>query len=216
MGARQRGDKPEKSLKTKRYIFPTFDDGPDPVWTPKVLSELRAAGAEATFFVVAPLALRFPGEVRRIADEGHEVALHCSRHVRHTDMSREEVERDTCEGLRVLEEVVEVRPRLWRPPWGALAPWTEEVAEDFGLEISLWEADTHDWRGDSAEEMLAAVGPSLSAGDTVLMHDGLGPGATRKGCEETVRLIAPLAARMRELGCEPASLAAKELRGARA
>lgn len=195
-------------------IFPTFDDGPHPVWTPKVLSELDHVGAKAAFFVTAPLALRFPEIVRRTIGEGHEVAFHCSRHVRHTEMTRDEVEKDTEMGLRSMEKLG-VSPCLWRPPWGVLAPWTEDVAEDFGLEISLWDADTHDWRGDSAEAMLGAIGPSLSAGDIVLMHDGLGPGATRTGCEETAKLVGSLVSHIREIGCEPASLATTELRGAR-
>lgn len=196
-------------------IFPTFDDGPHPLWTPKILSELRRADAKATFFAVAPLALRYPEITRRIMDDGHEIAFHCTRHIRHTEMTEEEVEEDVETGLRSLRKVG-ASPRMWRPPWGMLAPWSERVADDFGLEISLWDSDTHDWRGDSAEAMLGAVAPSLSAGDTVLMHDGLGPGATRDGCEETVRLVAPLAARMRDIGCEPDSLAVKEHRGARA
>lgn len=194
------------------HIHPTFDDGPDPVWTPEILDELRRADAKATFFVVAPLALRHPETIRRTMDEGHEVALHCSRHIRHTEMAREEVEADVEAGLRSLRKVG-VSPRMWRPPWGILASWTEGVADGFGLEIALWEADTHDWRGDSAEAMLDSIGPSLSAGDAILMHDGLGPGATRDGCEETVRLVAPLASRIRGIGCEPAPLGS--LRGAK-
>ncbi len=205
----------EERLKREPHIFPTFDDGPDPAWTPKVLAELRRADAKATFFAVAPLAMRFPEIVRRTMDEGHEVALHCTRHIRHTEMTREELEADTEEGLRSLEEVG-ASPRLWRPPWGMLAPWTKDVADDFGLEIALWDADTHDWRGDSAGAMLEAVGPSLSPGAAVLMHDGLGLGARRTDCEETVRLIPPLASRIRGIGCEPVSLAVKERRGARA
>lgn len=215
MGDLEQSDFREERLNAASHIFPTFDDGPDPVWTPKVLAELRRADAKATFFAVAPLALRHPEIVGWTMDEGHEVALHCTRHIRHTELTREEVEEDVEEGLRSLNEIG-VSPRLWRPPWGILAPWTEEVADDFGLDISLWEADTRDWRGDSAEAMLDAVGPSLSPGDTVLMHDGLGPGATRPGCEETVRLVGPLVSRIRGIGCEPASLAVKELRGAKA
>lgn len=196
-------------------MFLTFDDGPHPVWTPRILSELHSVGAKATFFVAAPLASRFPETVERMIQERHGVALHCAKHIRHTEMTRKEVEEDVEDGLRSLSEVG-VTPRLWRPPWGVLAPWTLDVAEDFGLEISLWSADTHDWRGDSAGEMLGAAGPSLSAGDVVLMHDGLGPGATRAGCEETVKLVEPLVSRVREVGCEPATLGVTALQGARA
>ena len=99
-----------------------------------------------------------------------------------------------------------VKPRLWRPPWGVRAPWTEEVAASFGLRLVHWSAETYDWRGDSAPEMLRRVEPLLGPGSVVLMHDGLGPGARRGGCEETVALVADLVARLRSMGCEPAPL----------
>ena len=86
------------------------------------------------------------------------------------------------------------------------APWTGEVAEDFGLRLASWSADTKDWRGDTVPEMLGRIEPLLGQGSVVLMHDGLGPGAQRTGCGETVALVEPLVARLRELGCEPKSL----------
>ena len=113
----------------------TSDDGPDPVWTPRVLDALRRVSAPATFFVVAPLALEHPGMVSAILEAGHTVEFHCTEHVRHTHLSRREVEADTREGLRALWSL-DVEPRFWRPPWGILAPWTEQVAEDFGLRLA--------------------------------------------------------------------------------
>ncbi|ABG04310.1 polysaccharide deacetylase [Rubrobacter xylanophilus DSM 9941] len=181
----------------------TFDDGPDPLWTPRVLEALDAAGARATFFVIVPRARRAAGLLREMLARGHEVALHCTEHVRHTETSRERVVRDTAEGLAGLRDLG-VEPALWRPPWGALAPWTREVAEGFGLALCLWSADTHDWRGDPARRMLLEVAPALRPGAVVLMHDGLGPGARRSGCRQTVELVAPLVARIRAAGCEPA------------
>ena len=87
-----------------------------------------------------------------------------------------------------------VTPHRWRTPWGAQAPWTEEIAAAHDLELCGWDVDTHDWRGDAAEAMLAAVGPELHAGAGVVRHDGLGPGARRQGCEETVRFTRMIAA----------------------
>jgi peptidoglycan/xylan/chitin deacetylase (PgdA/CDA1 family) len=180
----------------------TFDDGPDPIWTPRVLRALGEADARATFFVVAPLAKRYPRLIREALGNGHRVELHCTRHKRHTEMSRSEVEEDTRTGLRELAEVG-AAPELWRPPWGVCAPWTADVAREAGLEISLWSEDTHDWRGDGAKWMLDSIDVTLQAGSVVLMHDGLGPGARREGCEETVALVGPLVRRVRDLGCEP-------------
>jgi peptidoglycan-N-acetylglucosamine deacetylase len=183
----------------------TFDDGPDPVWTPRVLDALCRVEAHATFFAIAPLALKHPSVVSSVLEEGHAVEFHCTDHVRHTHLSRREVEADTREGLRLLRSLG-VEPRFWRPPWGVLASWTEEVAEDFELGLAPWSVDTRDWRGDPAREMLRNVEPLLGPGEVVLMHDGLGPGALRTGCEETVAIVEPLVARLRLMGCQPAPL----------
>ncbi len=193
-------------------IFLTFDDGPDPEWTPRVLDALEEADARATFFVISPRAALHPDVIRRTLDLGHRVELHCADHIRHTERTQKEVERDTREGLEVLRSLG-ARPRLWRPPWGVLAPWTGEVAEQFGLELALWNVDTHDWRGDGAPEMLERISPELAPGSTVLMHDGIGPGARRSGCANTAELVGPLVGCIRSLGCEPATLGTSVARG---
>jgi peptidoglycan/xylan/chitin deacetylase (PgdA/CDA1 family) len=182
----------------------TLDDGPEDRWTDAVLDALADAGARATFFVLGEKAARRPGLVGRTLAEGHEIGLHGDRHLRHTEHGRDEVERDTDAALARLE-ALGVRPSLWRLPWGKAAPWSAELAAERGLRIVGWDADTHDWRGDSAEAMLAAVAPALRPGCVVLAHDGLGPGARRDGCEETTALIGPLvvAARERGLACLP-------------
>ena len=173
-------------------ISPTFDDGPDPVWTPRVLDALAVAGARATFFVMAGRAAAHPELVAAILDGGHDVGLHCLEHMRHPKATRAAIEADTDAALERLD-ALGVRPTLWRLPWGREAFWSRAVARERGLEIVGWHADTHDWRGDRAATMLAAIASRLGPGAVVLAHDGLGPGATRDGCAETVRLVGLLA-----------------------
>ena len=193
---------PASTRSESRYVLLTFDDGPDPLWTPRVLEALREADARAVFFVLGPLARRYPRLIREILGNGHRVELHCTSHIRHTHLTRREVEDDTRLGLRDLAQAG-ASPALWRPPWGVLAPWTREVANECGLELALWTEDTHDWRGDSADEMLRSIEGNLRPGSVVLMHDGIGPGARREGCEQTVELIGKLSRRIREIGCTP-------------
>ncbi len=166
----------------------TFDDGPDPVWTPRILDALRAARMRATFFVIAPRAQANPGLVRRARAEGHAVELHCHEHVRHTELGEGQGRADTRRALKALA-AIGVHPRRWRTPWGVHAPWTAGIAREHELELCGWDVDTHDWRGDSAEAMLAGIGPLLRDDAVVLLHDGLGPGARRDGCAETLRLV---------------------------
>jgi peptidoglycan-N-acetylglucosamine deacetylase len=180
----------------------TFDDGPDPVWTPLVLDALANAGARATFFVVAPRATRYPSLISSMREKGHDVAFHCSEHVRHDAMTRREIEADVESGLLALGRSV----RYWRSPWGLITLPTEEVANKHRLGLVGWTADTEDWRGGAPEEMLARIRGRISPGALVLMHDGIGPGATRDVCSGTVDLIGPLVALLRSHGLEPATL----------
>lgn len=194
-------------------VFLTFDDGPDPVWTPRVLEALREADARATFFVVTPAARRYPMLITTMLRAGHRVEFHCAEHVRHTERGCAEVEADTREGLKDLSSLG-VSPRLWRPPWGVTAPWTQALADSFGLRLALWTVDPHDWRGDSTSAMLDHIGERLAPGSVILLHDGLGPGARRSGCGETVALIEPLVRAIRAIGCEPAPMATTDAVGA--
>ncbi len=177
----------------------TFDDGPDPRWTPAVLDALADAGLEATFYVIAPKAARHPELVRRVRAGGHAVELHCHAHVCHTDLDAEGVEADADAALRTLQRLG-VRPTRWRTPWGKTTCASYATAARHGLDVAGWDLDTHDWRGDEASAMLAALEPGLRPGAVVLLHDALGPGARRDGCAETVALVGLLGERLRALG----------------
>jgi peptidoglycan/xylan/chitin deacetylase (PgdA/CDA1 family) len=115
----------------------TFDDGPDPVWTPRVLACLGDEGARATFFVMAARAAAHPLLVDRMRADGHEIAPHCVRHVRHTEIDAWALRRDTQTGLRLLLRLG-VRARHWRAPWGITTSASRTVAADLGLELGFW------------------------------------------------------------------------------
>ena len=167
-----------------------------------MLDALRAAGARATFFVLGPRAAAHPELIARARAEGHAIGVHAYEHTRHTELDGEAGAADLDQALAVLDRLG-VQPELWRTPWGVEAPWTRPAAATRRLQVIGWSADTHDWRGDAADAMLTAVEPAIEDGAIVLAHDGLGPGATRDGCEETVALIAPLVALGRDRGLEP-------------
>jgi peptidoglycan/xylan/chitin deacetylase (PgdA/CDA1 family) len=156
--------------------------------------------------VLGPQAAAHPELIVRMQAEGHAVGVHAHEHVRHTELDAAAGARDLERALSALD-ALGVRPALWRTPWGVEASWTRPAAEARGLRVVGWSADTHDWRGDAAETMLAAVAPAIDDGAIVLAHDGLGPGATRAGCAETVALMAPLMVRARARGLEPGVLA---------
>jgi peptidoglycan/xylan/chitin deacetylase (PgdA/CDA1 family) len=170
----------------------TFDDGPDPRWTARLLDVLGDANARATFFPIASRAAACPGLIDRILAEGHEIGLHCDEHIRHSERSIECGRRDTARALRLLASVG-VRPKLWRTPWGDTASWSAQVADENRLQIVGWTVDTHDWRGDTAGQMLRATKDDLRDGAIVLAHDGIGPGALRADARETIDYTARVA-----------------------
>lgn len=175
----------------ERALSLTFDDGPDWRWTSRVLEALSAADARATFFMVGDRVRAAHDAASAVLEAGHEVQLHCDRHVRHTELSEAEIERDTRAGLASLA-AIGVRPTLWRTPWGVRTHASERVARAHRLRLVDWTIDTHDWRGDSPAAMLAAARALLADRAVVLMHDALGPGALRTGCDNTLALIEPL------------------------
>jgi peptidoglycan/xylan/chitin deacetylase (PgdA/CDA1 family) len=164
----------------------TYDDGPDPVWTPRLLALLKRLGARATFFPIAPRAAAAPQLVARMLADGHSVGLHCDEHLRHSECAAAAVESDTDRALTRLR-ALGVKPGLWRTPWGVQAPFTEHIADAFRLRLVGWTCDTHDWRGDTAAEMFAATRDELVPDAIVLAHDGIGPGARREDAAETLR-----------------------------
>ena len=190
-----------------RVVAFTFDDGPDPYWTRRVLDVLDRHRAAATFFVVAEAVRSLPEVVEETTRRGHTIGFHCTRHIAHTDMAPGEVDEDAEHGLEILARLG-IRPTLWRPPWGMVTSETLDVAERLGLDLVDWSIDPEDWKGDPAEVMEIRSGLRQIAGGVLLLHDGIGPGALRSGCGQTVRLVDRLIPILRERGVEPGPVAA--------
>jgi peptidoglycan-N-acetylglucosamine deacetylase len=183
----------------------TFDDGPDPIWTPRLLDLLAGIGARATFFVIAPRAARRPDLIARMTEEGHAVGLHCGEHARHTARDIAWGRHDTARALARLRGLG-VTPRLWRTPWGELAWWSGGVAREQHLRLVHWTVDTHDWRGDDARQMFETTRDRLEDGAVVLAHDGIGPGARRTDVAETLGFVELAAAQAGADGLELGAL----------
>lgn len=177
------------SFRMPDAICLTFDDGPDPVWTPRMLTALRRRAARATFFVQARRAVEHRDLIEAMLDAGHEVGFHCLDHVRHSQRTIEGVESDLTVGLEMLSRVG-VEPRAWRAPWGVETDATRLLAGERDLQLWGWNVDTHDWRGDDVRRMFGALEAQggLRGGDVILMHDALGPGALRNECAQTAAL----------------------------
>jgi peptidoglycan-N-acetylglucosamine deacetylase len=189
----------------------TYDDGPNPAWTPRVLTALSRRRARATFFVQARRAVENRDLIEAMVDCGHEVGFHCLDHVRHSQRTSQGVESDLTVGMEMLAGIG-VRPSTWRAPWGIETDATRTLAAERDLRLWGWNVDTHDWRGDGVRRMFGALQAQggLRSGDVVLMHDAIGPGARRDGCAETVALTELLLATAERAELKTATVSAGE------
>jgi peptidoglycan/xylan/chitin deacetylase (PgdA/CDA1 family) len=156
-----------------RGVALTFDDGPHPTWTPRILEHLRERGVTATFFVVGRKAEEHADLVRTMLGEGHEVGLHSFAHDRLFALRSERVVRqDLQRGLAVLEHICGRRPTLFRPPIGHSNPTVARVADALDLVVVGWTVGGRDGVARArAEDVVRRVRPELRDGAIVLLHD---------------------------------------------
>lgn len=158
----------------QRAVALTFDDGPDAVYTPAVLTLLREHGAKATFFLVGERAASHPDIVARIVADGHDVASHGWQHLSTGNGTlygglRAEL-RLVRRGVEALEPF---SPRFYRPPFGHQSRWTRLAAKASGLTVVGWSDSPRDWEHVDAETLRHRLRNCLRPGGIMLLHDGL-------------------------------------------
>jgi peptidoglycan/xylan/chitin deacetylase (PgdA/CDA1 family) len=155
-----------------RGVVLTFDDGPDPEWTPRALDALDAAGVKATFFVIGKKAKRHPEVVREILRRGHQIGLHTYAHERFMSFRmagawRADLER----GIRALEKITGERPRLFRPAIGHTNPSVAPVLRELGLVTVGWSVSARDGIRTAPDRVVERVRRAVGDGAIVLLHD---------------------------------------------
>jgi peptidoglycan/xylan/chitin deacetylase (PgdA/CDA1 family) len=150
----------------------TFDDGPDPQWTPRVLETLARAQVTATFFVIGRLAQRSAGLLRQIRAAGHVVGNHAFSHRHPWTLTRARARSEVRAGTDAIAQALGERPQWFRPPHGRLGAFLAEAAREEGQRVALWSVSAVDWGPLATPERIRARLSELRAGDIVLMHDG--------------------------------------------
>ncbi|WP_250007586.1 polysaccharide deacetylase family protein [Actinoplanes sp. M2I2] len=178
-----------------RTVALTFDDGPDPVWTPRILDALRRHGATATFFVVGAQVNEHPELVRRIVAEGHQLGLHSFTHRDLTTMSEPRRRLEFELTRNAVAHATGQDVRLFRPPYLASPAKVDRAALALitaagrdGYTTVLADRDTTDWRRPSVKTIAGLAVPGGSAGAVVLMHDG---GGDRSNTVEALDVVLP-------------------------
>ena len=183
-----------------RTVVLTFDDGPDPAWTPRLLDVLHRHDVRATFFVTGTNAARHPGVMRRLVAEGHEIGNHGTTHADLGTRSAARARWELSQNQVVLAGTTGRTTGLMRPPYASTpqtadgAVWTAiERAAGLGYVAALADLDSKDWRRPGVDAIVAAATPPDERGTIVLMHDG---GGDREQTVAAVdRLIPELQAR---------------------
>jgi peptidoglycan/xylan/chitin deacetylase (PgdA/CDA1 family)/sulfur carrier protein ThiS len=205
-------DVPIGEGRAPRAVALTFDDGPWPGATERVLRILRRFRVPATFFVVGEWAQRAPGLIRRIARRGHAIGSHSMTHPTSppfAELPEARIQEELDRTDRVLQRIG-IEPVVFRPPGGSFDDGLVDLAEAAGMRVVLWDVDPRDWDADAtAKDVVRRVLRQVRAGSIVLLHDGGGDaGHTIKALPELIRGI-----RRRGLGFvtlgPPARLAAR-------
>ncbi|MFF4633728.1 glycosyltransferase [Streptomyces griseorubiginosus] len=164
-----------------RRIVLTFDDGPDPTWTPKVLDVLKKHHAHAVFFVTGTMSSRYPDLVRRMVDEGHEVGLHTFNHPDLSFQSKKRIDWELSQNQLALAGAAGIRTSLFRPPYSSFAdamddrswPVTQYIGTR-GYITVVNNTDSEDWQKPGVRKIIGNATPKKGKGAIVLMHDSGG------------------------------------------
>ncbi len=161
---------PSSSSRPKKVAL-TFDDGPHPYNTDKVLDLLAAYSIPATFFVIGVNAEHYPAPLRRAVAEGHEIGNHTYSHPRLTGQNAASFAEELEKTEEIIRSIAGVRPVFFRPPMGIRDDVVRAVAEEKGYELVLWTIDTRDWAGASASSIEKNIFDHVTDGSIILCHD---------------------------------------------
>lgn len=163
-------DAPSSRVPHRGTVYLTFDDGPDPRWTPQVLDILRRHGIKAVFFEVGSSVAAHPDLVRRVRREGHLIGNHTWSHASLTALRGRAIRSQLDRTERALGE----RPRCVRPPYGAHDARVDKVIRSRGQRVMLWSVDPQDWARPGVDRIVRRVLRQVEPGARILMHDGGG------------------------------------------
>jgi peptidoglycan-N-acetylglucosamine deacetylase len=167
--------RPIASLHTAgRDVALTFDDGPNPIATPRILDALAVRGVKATFFVLGRHADRWPELVKRMADEGHALGNHGYFHRKLHVHGPRYIRKDLTLGVESIERAAGVRPRLFRAPHGFRNPWVSRIASSLGERTVGWSLGVWDSDKPGVDAIVNRTVSGTKPGSILLLHDGDG------------------------------------------
>lgn len=184
---------------TKRVAL-TFDDAPDPRFTPAILDILANHDVCATFFVVGNRAAKNPAIVKRIHNEGHIIGNHSYNHAVFSTLSLTNYQKQIWSTDAIIKSMIGYSPHFIRPPYGELLPQQVKWSEQAGFAIVNWDVDSADWRNNpSSAAVIENIKKTLQPGSIVLQHAGGGIGQDLSG---TIHALPKIILLLRSKGYE--------------
>ncbi|MCQ6279381.1 polysaccharide deacetylase family protein [Bacillus sp. EB600] len=163
IGVLKRNDHSEK-------IAFTFDDGPNPIYTPQLLDLLKSYHIKATFFVLGSKAEKYPELIARIHEEGHLIGMHNYVHRSNWGMSPWAIRCQLNKTAAIIEGITGIRPNYYRPPWGLLNLFDLLLMKKY--RIVHWSVMAEDWRSrGGSEKVKMRLLKNIKKGDVILLHD---------------------------------------------
>ena len=157
---------------TQPVLAMTFDDGPHPSLTPKLLDILKERNIKCTFFVIGKNAKMYPKIIQRMIAEGHEVANHTWTHCSLTSRSDAQIRSELQQSEDALVAAANYRPHLIRPPYGAINTRVKQfMFSEFGYSTIMWSVDPQDWRRPGVSVVTSRLVNGARPGSIMLAHD---------------------------------------------
>lgn len=186
------GTKPEDPAENReavKRVALTFDDGPDQLYTPKVLDILHEYGVPGTFFLVGTQVEKFQDTAKRIVDEGHSIGNHTWNHTDLSKLSAAAIREQIRKGDEALKKATGTVPSLVRAPYGAVSKTLKTELSKLGRELIGWTVDPRDWAGTSVEAMRKNVNDTVRPGGIILLHSFGGKNGDLNNTLELLPLI---------------------------
>lgn len=155
-------------IEEHKKVAITFDDGPDPVYTPELLEGLKERDVKATFFLLGKQMEQNPDIVQQMYEEGHELECHSYDHLNLGQLSEENAYEQITKTCDLIYEITGERPDFVRPPYGA---WQSSLDKDIDMQEVLWDVDPLDWGTEDARTIVNRILQNVEEYDIILLHD---------------------------------------------
>jgi peptidoglycan-N-acetylglucosamine deacetylase len=185
----------------RKIVALTFDDGPSPEWTPRILEVLKQSQSKATFFLLGKHVQAYPGIARLIIKQGCEIGNHTFNHQVILNLDHDRIREEIKDAEKAIKDATGVTPVFFRPPKGWVTDKDKKIIKQLGYDTILWTLNSKDWVTFDDKYIVRFLLKRIRPGDIILFHDSGGVFGTEGGNrEETVKAVRSVVEKLKERG----------------